>query len=83
MSRRLSREGDPGQTSAQIVQGGCYGHSPWDVPQFNINDTAGPVVTNFYEWGPWVNGGAWLTIAGQRVDFLLSQLRTRIQTSQS
>lgn len=23
------------------------------------NDTAGPVVTNFYEWGPWVNGGAW------------------------
>ena len=35
-----------------------------------INDTAGPVVTNFYEWGPWVNGGAWLTIDGQRVDFI-------------
>lgn len=32
----------------------------------DINDTAGPVVTNFYEWGPWVNGGAWLTIGGQR-----------------
>jgi hypothetical protein len=29
-----------------------------------------PVVTGFYEWGPWVNGGAWLTIEGQRVDFL-------------
>jgi predicted nucleotidyltransferase len=31
---------------------------------------ADPVVTDFFEWGPWVNGGAWLTIAGQRVDFL-------------
>ena len=35
-----------------------------------VNDTAGPIVTSFYEWGPWVNGGAWLTIGGQRVDFL-------------
>jgi hypothetical protein len=35
-----------------------------------VNDTPGPVVTNFYEWGPWVNGGAWLTVGGQRVDFL-------------
>jgi hypothetical protein len=39
-----------------------------------INDTANPVVTNFYEWGPWVNGGAWLTINGQRVDFLYRSL---------
>jgi predicted nucleotidyltransferase len=35
-----------------------------------VNDTAGPVVTEFYEWGPWVNGGAWLTLSGQRVDIL-------------
>jgi predicted nucleotidyltransferase len=35
-----------------------------------VNDTAGPVVTGFYEWGPWVNGGAWLTIGGHRVDFI-------------
>jgi predicted nucleotidyltransferase len=35
-----------------------------------VNDTARPVVTEFYEWGPWVNGGAWLTVGGQRVDFL-------------
>jgi len=39
-----------------------------------VNDTAGPVVTNFYGWGPWVNGGAWLTIGGQRVDFLYRNL---------
>jgi predicted nucleotidyltransferase len=35
-----------------------------------VNDTPDPVITEFYEWGPWVNGGAWLTIGGQRVDFI-------------
>jgi len=40
----------------------------------DVNDTAGPVVTDFYEWGPWVNGGAWLTIGGQRVDFVYRNL---------
>jgi len=35
-----------------------------------VNDTAGPVVSDFYGWGQWVNGGAWLTIGGQRVDFI-------------
>src|SRR5437667_2966315 len=40
----------------------------------DLNDAAGPVVTNFYEWGPWVNGGAWLTIDGQRVDFVYRSL---------
>jgi predicted nucleotidyltransferase len=39
-----------------------------------INDTPGPVVTNFYGWGPWVNGGAWLTIGGQRVDLVYRNL---------
>jgi predicted nucleotidyltransferase len=39
-----------------------------------VNDTAGTVVTDFYQWGPWVNGGAWLTIGGQRVDFLYRSL---------
>jgi predicted nucleotidyltransferase len=39
-----------------------------------VNDTHGPVVTDFYGWGPWVNGGTWLTIGGQRVDFLYRSL---------
>ncbi len=39
-----------------------------------VNDMPGPVVTDFYGWGPWVNGGAWLTIGGQRVDFLYRSL---------
>lgn len=39
-----------------------------------VNDTSSPVVTDFYGWGPWVNGGAWLTIGGQRVDFIYRSL---------
>src|SRR5881398_1859066 len=35
-----------------------------------LNDTPTPTVTGLGGWGPWVNGGAWLTIGGQRVDFL-------------
>ena len=35
-----------------------------------LNDTSNPVVTDISSWGRWVNGGAWLTIQGQRVDFL-------------
>lgn len=29
-----------------------------------------PVVTELYEWGPWVNGGAWMRTASGRVDLL-------------
>jgi hypothetical protein len=39
-----------------------------------INDSPNPVVTDFYEWGPWVNGGAWLTTGSQRVDFIYRSL---------
>ena len=35
-----------------------------------MNDAPNPIVTDVGEWGRWVNGGAWLTIQGQRVDFL-------------
>jgi predicted nucleotidyltransferase len=35
-----------------------------------LNDIPNPVATDLGEWGRWVNGGAWLTIQGQHVDFL-------------
>lgn len=31
-------------------------------------------VTDFGGWGPWINGGAWLDIQGQRVDWLYRDL---------
>jgi len=39
-----------------------------------LDDSDDPVVSARYEWGPWVNGGAWLTIAGRRVDLLYRSL---------
>ncbi len=39
-----------------------------------VDDAPDPVVTEFYEWGPWVNGGAWLSIRKQRVDLLYRSL---------
>lgn len=44
--------------------------------------TRGPAtVTGFYEWGPWVNGGAWIHTQQGKVDFLyrnLDQVRRTI-----
>lgn len=37
-------------------------------------------VTPFGEWGPWINGGAWLVVQGQRVDWLYRDL-TRVAQS--
>lgn len=34
----------------------------------NINEE--PTVTGFYEWGPWVNGGAWISNSASDVDFI-------------
>ena len=31
-------------------------------------------VTAIGEWGPWINGGAWLTVEGKRVDLLYRDL---------
>jgi predicted nucleotidyltransferase len=31
-------------------------------------------VTSTGEWGPWINGGAWLTVDGRRVDWLYRDL---------
>lgn len=35
-----------------------------------FNDAPSPVVSERGGWGRWVDGGAWLTVGGQRVDWL-------------
>ena len=45
-----------------------------------------PTVTEFYAWGPWVNGGAWIQTAAGKVDFLyrnLDQVEQTIQEAQA
>jgi hypothetical protein len=39
-----------------------------------ISTSGIPVVTDYYGWGPWVNGGAWIYTAGGKVDFLYRSL---------
>src|SRR4051794_16395073 len=35
---------------------------------------AADLATDFGEWGPWINGGGWLDVQGQRVDWLYRDL---------
>jgi hypothetical protein len=43
--------------------------------QVTGSSAGGPAsVTGFYEWGPWVNGGAWLNTPAGKVDFLYRSL---------
>lgn len=35
---------------------------------------SGNVVTNYGEWGPWINGGGWLNIQGHHMDWLYRDL---------
>ena len=46
--------------------------TPIDVGR--LAEMAGSSVTAIGDWGPWINGGAWLTIDGQRVDLLYRDL---------
>jgi hypothetical protein len=40
--------------------------------ELSANDQ--PVVTDFYGWGPWVNGGAWILTAAGEMDFIYRNL---------
>ncbi|NGM67382.1 nucleotidyltransferase domain-containing protein [Sphingobacterium sp. SGR-19] len=43
-----------------------------------------PIVTDFYQWGPWVNGGAWIHTESGKVDFLyrnLDQVKSTIESA--
>lgn len=49
--------------------------SPFDIEKVrsiasSFSITGMPLVTNFYEWGPWVNGGSWMMTAVGKVDLL-------------
>lgn len=46
-----------------------------------LDDDGAPLsVTGFGDWGPWINGGAWLKVDGTRVDWLYRELGHVVQT---
>ncbi len=54
-------------------------NAPFDIQeiakvahQYSVHED--PTVTAFYEWGPWVNGGAWIKAADSKVDFLYKNI---------
>ncbi|GHF43701.1 hypothetical protein HNQ07_001947 [Deinococcus metalli] len=57
-----------------------YDHaSPLDIPALtalcrDLDDSGEATASDLGGWGPWVDGGAWLTIQGQRVDFIYRDL---------
>ncbi|GAA5511470.1 hypothetical protein Dcar01_00180 [Deinococcus carri] len=52
---------------------------PFDLGALNalcrdLDDSGAASATPPGGWGPWVDGGAWLTVEGQRVDFIYREL---------
>ena len=65
------------QHAASDLDIGLYYHeaAPFDLAEIRRIATAfaadgAPTVTGFYEWGAWVNGGAWIQTRAGKVDFL-------------
>lgn len=48
--------------------------------ELSANDQ--PVVTDFYGWGPWVNGGAWIQTTAGEIDFIYRNLEQVERTIQ-
>ena len=65
-------------TTESDVDLGLYYRPPLDVPALAAlaRELAGPAagVTEPGAWGPWVDGGAWLTLAGTAVDWIYRDL---------
>lgn len=62
------------QHAASDIDLGLYYEEnvPFDIDQIRQIATASgtATVTGFYEWGAWVNGGAWISTAHGKIDFL-------------
>ncbi|MCB0120839.1 MAG: nucleotidyltransferase domain-containing protein, partial [Caldilineaceae bacterium] len=53
--------------------------APFDIEAIRaiataVSEDGNATVTGFYEWGAWVNGGAWINTAAGKVDFLYRNL---------
>ncbi|WP_161883056.1 nucleotidyltransferase family protein [Deinococcus alpinitundrae] len=75
-----SRARGPAQPDSDIDLGLHYRAEPsFDLAALNalcreLDDAGTAEATPPGGWGPWVDGGAWLTVRGQRVDFIYREL---------
>jgi predicted nucleotidyltransferase len=56
-----------------------FERNPFDIEKIkkiaeSYSNLEKPTITDFYEWGPWVNGGAWLKTNLGKVDFLYKNI---------
>lgn len=68
-----------------------YENSPFDIEQikriagkYDSSETS--TVTDFYQWGAWVNGGAWINTVSGEVDFVyrnIDQVKSTIAKSKN
>jgi len=80
------------QNDASDLDIGLYYHEakPFSIADIRrvaelISDQESLTVTDFYGWGPWVNGGAWIHTAQGKVDFLyrnVDQVKRTISDAQ-
>lgn len=59
--------------------------NPFDIKKIQnvakkFADNDQPTVTGFYEWGPWVNGGAWINTTSGEVDFIYKNIEQITKT---
>lgn len=59
--------------------------NPFDIGKIReiakkFTDNDQPTVTDFYEWGLWVNGGAWINTVNGEVDFLYKNIEQITRT---
>jgi hypothetical protein len=50
------------------------------------SNNGNPTVTDFYEWGHWVNGGAWIKTSCGKLDFIyknINQIKLTIEQAPS
>lgn len=64
-------------TDSSDIDIGIYYNDSFDIAAFRalavkLDDAHRPdCVTGIGDWGPWINGGGWLTVGGMAVDLLL------------
>lgn len=83
---------DMATTNSDLDIGIYYSElNPFDIEKIRevakkISNNEQPIVTDFYEWGPWVNGGAWINTTCGEVDFLyknIEQINRTIDSSKN